>query len=264
MPTHVNSSSPASLLEARAAYFFSSQKKRRSEVLEFAMGLERLGETVAIGGFLRDLLLVGNRRFTSDVDFVVKPDSLGAFERAMSRLNASRNRFGGYSIQLSRWKVEVWPLETTWAAVENHVHVEDMQDLLKVTFFTWDSVLYSVSKRKVLASANYFEQVRCRHLDINLAPNPNPLGNAIRAVRYAHRWHANMGRPLAEHVARQIKDVGWEAMAEHERRSFGNSVMLFLDGELIEKRLRSFVHSNDLTLRLNTVPEQLTLHLDDH
>jgi len=250
-------------LEGRAAYFFSSKKKRRSEVFDFATRLESMGETVAIGGFLRDLLLDGTRRFISDVDFVIRPPSLGEFERDMKKLNASRNRFGGYSIQLSRWKVEVWPLETTWAAVENHVDVTQMQDLLKVTFFNWDSILYSVSKRKVFASTKYFDQVSARFLDINLAPNPNPLGNAVRAVRYAHRWQAWLGRSLAEHIARQVKDVSWEVMANYERRSFGNSVMRFIDGDLAEKRLRCFLSSDYPVLQLTPKPEQLRLRLDD-
>jgi len=248
-------------LQKKATYFFSSTREKRTEVAKFASELEALGETVAIGGFLRDLLLDGNRRFSSDVDFVVKPASLKEFERKMRSLNAERNRFGGYAIQLARWKVEVWPLSTTWAAVHQHVEVNAIPDLLKVTFFTWDSILYSVSKKRIIATEDYFDKVDQRVLDINLRPNPNPTGNAIRAIRYAHRWGAYVSRPLADHIACQLRDNDWSDLVRYEYRSFPNPILRFLDPEAMQSALDSFLRSSRTVHKLHAYPEQMSMEL---
>ncbi|MBD8066037.1 hypothetical protein IC608_11190 [Devosia sp. PTR5] len=249
------------LLRKRAHYFFSTARKRRSEVAAFAADLEKLGETVAIGGFLRDLHLNGNRHFSSDVDFVVNPHSLTDFERMMRSMDAVRNRFGGYAIQQSRWKVEVWPLALTWASVEKYVDVRSISDLLKVTFFTWDSVLYSVSHGRIITTEDYFDNVGKRLLDVNLRPNPNPVGNAVRAIRYAHKWRAAIGKQLAIHIAQQVKDVGWDQLAKYERQSFPQPILAFLDGESIQSAIDKFIEADEQSHQLFGDPAQLTLAL---
>lgn len=107
---------------------------------------------------------------------MVDPRSMPAFERAVERLGAKVNKFGGYGIALDRWKVDVWPLERTWAAVNGHVPVATLHDLVDVTFFDWDAVLYSVDEQRLIAKSCYFDRVRRRVIDINLEPNPNPSG----------------------------------------------------------------------------------------
>ena len=248
-------------LKGRAAYFFTTKARSRDEVAGFAETLLELGSVVAIGGFLRDLLLAGNRRFRSDVDFVVDPVSIREFERFAERLGAKANRFGGYGITLEKWKVDVWPLERTWAAVNGHVPVSVLDDLVNVTFFDWDAVLYSVAKQRLIAKPTYFERVRERILDINLEPNPNPLGNAVRALRYAYRWEAAIGTRLASHVSRQIRDHGWEKLVESERCSFGNPVLSSLDGDAIHTLLQGCVQAGSQFANLPITPLQHSLPL---
>lgn len=225
-------------LRKRLSYFFELSARARTEVHEFAEGLLELGAVVVIGGMIRDLLLEGNRTFKSDVDFVVQPDSVEQFERIMTLAGARRNRFGGYSLELSRWKVEVWPLERTWAAVNGHVSVRTLEDLTRVTFFNWDAVVYSLADRRLVTAPSYFHSLNDKHLDVNLSPNPNPLGNAVRAIRYAARWHAGFGPALAEHVERQIADCGWSTLIEAERSSFDHRYLPRIDGDQLAKELR--------------------------
>lgn len=252
-----------SSLQRKAKYFFSSTRKKRSEVARFADSLEAIGETVAIGGFLRDLMLDGNRRFSSDVDFVVDPTSMAEFETVMRSLDAHRNRFGGYAIQLSKWKVEVWPLATTWAAVHQHVEVKAIEDLLKVTFFNWDSILYSVSERRVLACDHYFENVDRGLLDVNLRPNPNPMGNAIRAIRYSHRWGALVSRPLAEHIVCQLAEHHWADFVKYEKASFSQPILGFVDGERMTSALHQFLQSDRTEHKLHPEAVQLNMPLSE-
>lgn len=222
----------------RASYFFRSGRRSRGEVASFADRLADLGSVAVIGGMLRDLSLAGNAGFRSDVDFVVDPGSIAEFERLMAALGARRNRFGGYGIALRRWRVDVWPLERTWAAVAGHVEVRRPEDLLDATFFDWDAILYICSTRSVTARPDYFERLERRVLEVNLEPNPNPVGNAVRAIRYARRWNAAFGPRLAHHILRQARDHGWDTLARAERASFGTRVLATIDLEGLGRALR--------------------------
>jgi hypothetical protein len=244
------------LLKKRADYFFASRAYSRREVANFAELLLTLGPVVVIGGFLRDLCLSGNRHFRSDIDFVVDPASIFEFEHLTNRLSARVNKFGGYGITLSRWKVDVWPLERTWAAVAGHVSLSCLDDLLDVTFFDWDAILYSVADQKLISGRWYFDRVRRRVIDINLEPNPNPLGNAIRALRYAYRWEAALGERLASHVAKQIRDYGWTTLLASEQRSFSNPVLGAFDVDGILTALRDRHRTDDGVARLPLRPLQ--------
>jgi hypothetical protein len=257
----LNSVSERQRLEKRASYFFATSARARSEVSAFAADLQNVGPIVVIGGFLRDVFLVGNREFTSDIDFVADPISIKEFDRFATRLGARLNRFGGCRIELKRWKVDVWPRERTWAAVHGHISLSCLHDLVNATFFDWDAVLYDLSTRRVITQQGYFERVCRRIIDINLEPNPNPIGNAVRAVRYAYRWDAALGNRLVEHVAKQIRDCGWHGLIATENRSFANPVLKAFDGDLVTAALQdSERHGNGpVHLPLRAVQQELPL-----
>ena len=244
---------PNARLRRRVGYFFASEAHSRREVAEFADLLLALGPTAVIGGCIRDLHLAGNRRFRSDVDFVVDPASMPAFERLVGRLGGTANRFGGWGIGLGRWKADVWALERTWAAAAGHVTVSSLDDLLGTTFFDWDAILYSLADRRLTEDGAWFDRIRRRVIDINLAPNPNPLGNAVRALRYACRWEAALGERLAAHVCGQIRDHGWDAIAARERSAFPVQFLAGVDGGAVARTLLAHGRSGG-TVRLPLKP----------
>lgn len=225
-------------LKRRACYFlFESQRRGRREVADFAKRLYGLGGVVIIGGMLRDLAVAGNAAFTSDVDFVAKPISLREFDRLMRRKGAAINRFGGCRLELNTWKVDVWPLERTWASRAGYRIVCDFPDLLGATFFDWDAVLFDYGQRKVIAASDYFDRLATRIIDVNLHPNPNPTGNAVRALRYAYINKLYFGRRLADHVLQCISNHAWTDLILREQRSFGSSLLRHIDREEVVKRL---------------------------
>ena len=244
-------------LTRRAAYFFKTSTLLRSEVACFASHLSTLGPAMIIGGFLRDLYLSGNREFRSDIDFVVNPASLPEFENFVRAQSGKPNRFGGYGIALKRWRVDVWPLEKTWAATEGHVEVSSFEDLLKATFFDWDAILWDPKGAKAIHAPSYFQRLQSRVIDINLEPNPNPLGNAVRALRYGYRWSAAFGPQLAAHVAKQIRDNHWEGLVFSEKRSFSNPILERIDGEEIFKILNKATYQDMSAVHLPFHPLQL-------
>ena len=179
-------------LKKLVRYFLSSDYRDREDVRRVLGELEGLGQLVLLGGMLRDLALFGNREFRSDIDFVIDPIDPELFEKRMASIGAKVNRFGGYALSSRKWQIDVWSLKNTWAHTEGHVQVRTFDDLLDTTFFRCDAIFYDLTKKRLRAKQGYFDDLRRRVLEINLRPNPNPKGNAVRAFRYCilkrFRW----------------------------------------------------------------------------
>lgn len=200
-----------------------------------------LGPLVLIGGMLRDLALFGNADFKSDLDFVIDPLDCDEFERRMNRIGASVNRFGGYSLPVNRWRIDIWPLQKTWAYASGHVVVKKFEDLKKITFFDCDAIIYSLEDGTLSTASGYFDQLKNRVLEINLRPNPNPEGNAVRAFRYAIKKGFVWGPELTNFVAEILENIGWDGLSDREKRSFNSSYIASLDHHEFEVELRRYL-----------------------
>lgn len=227
-------------LQRRVAYFMRTRAFDRDQVATFAAEAGKIGSVYIIGGMLRDLHLIGNKAFYSDVDFVIHGCSATELENFMSRYDSRRNRFGGYKASLPRWSVEMWRLEDTWALQAGHCQIRAIEDVRNATFFDWDSILYDVARSRLILGDDYFTKLRNKIIEVQLPHNPNPLGNAVRALRYACKWNAVLGPRLARHVLRQIVDNSWDRLRAYECSSFVSSLLHQLDGTEVERQLRKY------------------------
>ena len=226
--------------ERRLGYFFGTRRRWREEVQNTRDRLQEFGPVVVIGGMIRDLALAGNREFGSDVDFVVRPIDVSRFEAFMDQTAAKRNKFGGYNLHSSHWRIDVWPLQKTWANEAGYVKVKTFPDLLRCTFFDVDAIIYSLQSKKVTCRRNYFTQLKRRELEINLRANPNPIGNAVRALRYAATRNFGWGPRLCEFVAEQIEEAGWDELRQREMQSFRTWHIAEMDQDKVQGEL--FMH----------------------
>ena len=231
-------------LESRLAYFFRSRRRWRGEVHELVRQLQELGPVIVIGGMVRDLALRSNLEFTSDVDLVVDPGKLDRFHAFVCSKGGKRNRFGGYSWSSAHWRIDLWALEDTWAHQAGHVQVAEFRDLLKVTFFDCDAVLYDLQRRRVLSKSGFFENLHEGVLEINLHPNPYPLGNVVRALRYATINNFRWGPKLARFMAQQIGKCDWQGVLDRERKAFGTGYIEGVDRKSIGIELRTYLEED--------------------
>ena len=156
-----------------------------------------------IGGLVRDFAREGRSGFSSDLDLVIDAPQ-DSVARLAALLNASSNRFGGFGCRYGPWKIDFWALETTWA--RKHVHVESLEDIVYCTFFDWDAGAYDLKAKKLICPDDYLSRIRKKTLDINLLPNPSPLGNLLRAVRRLMTWKVQAGPLLAEFISEHLDD----------------------------------------------------------
>lgn len=181
-------------------------------------------EKVSIfGGMIRDIARGGKRGFQSDVDLVIDAPQSQVKELAES-LAAKPNVFGGFGYTSTRWEIDFWALETTWAHRHGHIKASSVDDLLEGTFFDWDAAHYDIKSRKLHAQPGYVERIRSRTLGVNLVKTPSAVGNAVRAVRRVLLWDLKASQSLLDFVDQVVSDNGLEALLHYERRKHQRSV----------------------------------------
>lgn len=156
-----------------------------------------------IGGLVRDFAYGGRRSFRSDLDLVIDAPKERIAEIASS-LRATPNRFGGFGCKQGPWKIDFWALETTWA--RKYVPLNSLEDIVFSTFFDWDAVAYDLKERKIICSEDYLFRIQSRTLNVNLLPNPSPLGNLVRAVRRIMTWQVQAGPLLTDFIEQNLDD----------------------------------------------------------
>lgn len=188
--------------------------------------LEEFGdfEKVSIfGGMIRDIARNGKRGFRSDVDLVIDAPAEKVKELA-NRLAAKPNLFGGFGYTSTRWEIDFWALETTWAHKHGHIKASSIDDLMEGTFFDWDAAHYDIKSRKLHFQSGYLERIRSRTLGVNLIKTPSAVGNAVRAVRRVLLWDLKASQDLLDFVEQVVSDEGLEALSHYENRKYQRSV----------------------------------------
>lgn len=178
-----------------------------------------------IGGLVRDFARVGRDGFDSDVDLVIDAPQ-NDVKTLAEKLSAEENVFGGFSTKIGRWKIDFWAMENTWAFRNNLIKVKSLEDVIHCTFFDWDSVAYDLKEKRVICSENYLEKIRSNILEINLLPNPSPLGNLLRAVRRLILWKARAGKVLTRFIKENLDEPALEYIKKKELELYKNPVSL--------------------------------------
>jgi predicted nucleotidyltransferase len=205
-------------LRRQAHRFLTTDLYGRREVGEFCREVSEVGKVAIFGGMLRDLLLEGTQRFRSDVDLVIDTENTSLLQEVLVPYSPQRTALGGYRVALRKWIVDLWPLKCTWAIRSGYVQGKALSDLTRTTFFNWDAVVYEVRSGVVHCSPQYIEELNSRLLAINLAPNPNPEGAAIRALRMGVAKQARLSFLLSEYVADVLEPVDIDVLLRKEQR----------------------------------------------
>jgi hypothetical protein len=180
-------------------------------------------EAAVIGGLVRDLALKGKEGFRSDIDIVIDAPSLTISQLA-ELLDATPNRFGGYCFRNSRWKIDFWALENTWASREGYVSISSFSDLLRATFFDCDAILYNLNRRSVIADRHYLERLQAKTIEINLMPTPSITGNLLRAARRILFWNLQPGPKLRSFIEESLTSERFLEISAIEKSLYASCV----------------------------------------
>lgn len=210
-------------LKRRLDRYFWANKSAEMANLQaiFAEHFQTFERVAVIGGLVRDFAREGRSEFRSDVDLVIDAPA-DEVARLATRLRANPNRFGGYRCKEGPWKIDFWALETTWA--RQHIPIQRLEDVLSCTFFDWDAVAYDLWGRKLICADDYLERIRQRTLDINLRPNPSPMGNLLRAIRRLTLWRLRPGLELQDFILEHLDESALRFIQAKEKELFSYQV----------------------------------------
>lgn len=233
-------------LRSRVDRFLLSKNYGRPDVRIFLDEVTAIGRAAIFGGMLRDISIMGNLGFDSDVDIVVEVDGTVELQKLAERYSAKRNNFGGFRIRLRKWQLDVWPVEETWARANGHIDNLSIENIYRTTFFDWDAIAFDLQNRSFFAIENYIERINSRVLDINLQPNPNQIGNAIRALRYCEKFDAALTRTMAEYVFDALQNFDAKKLVEYENSAFEKPVLTKEIAERFIHDLGKYLEQTDL------------------
>ena len=189
-----------------------------------ATRFQPLGPVAIIGGLVRDFARRGKVGFRSDVDLVIDADPAAVASLARE-LDATPNRFGGFSSTHPHWKVDFWSLPNTWAAAVGLVEVRSLADLVRTTFFDCDAMCYEIGARQLHALDGYLGRIGARSIDVNLLPNPSIDGNLLRASRRILHWGFTPGPSLRQFIVRELNDESFARIVDTEQSIYPNAVL---------------------------------------
>ena len=191
------------------------------EFLDFVCDALPFGELYLFGGILRDMAMFGRKGFASDsdIDLVVEGDwnHLTAY---LEKLGASRNRFGGFRLQVEGRPIDIWAACETWAIREGLVPYQGIESLMRTTILNWDAILLNWRTGVVICPSNYFFDIRRCLMDVVLPKNPNPLGAAVRAFRHLCSKEADVTENAARYLSDAAKRYSPEAIVGKEIASY--------------------------------------------
>jgi hypothetical protein len=193
------------------------------------------GGLYLFGGVLRDLALFGRRGFHSDIDLVVDGDWDHCM-RYLELFSPSRNRFGGYRLNVANWPIDIWNARDTWAVRVGLVEYRGIGSLTQTTVLNWDAILMNWRSGSFVCAPTYLEQIRDRVLDIVLPDNPNPLGTAVRVFRHLCMKDARkLSVAAARFLGEAAQSYSYSDIRGEELRAYGSV-------EVLEPIYRLFQH----------------------
>jgi hypothetical protein len=233
-------------LSLGASEDFGIPTKSAATFLDFLSDAVPAGDVFLFGGLLRDLALLGGRGFNSDVDVVIEGDWEFACAYIES-IGASKNKFGGYRLQIADWPIDVWNAEETWAIKNKVVEYKGISSLTKTTVLNWDAILMNWRTKAFVFPKTYFDALHLGVLDIVLEQNPNPIGMATRVFRHlCAKNAAKITVKAAVYLARAAAEYPFEVLRATEIRSYGESL---IEPNVYEFFKRLSVEDSDIEVR---------------
>ena len=223
----------------------------KQPVVDLLHGLRRQQQAaVFFGGTLRSLLISrlndqkpGRPR---DIDLVVKGCTTEQLSDSFEQIVTRETRFGGLQLQHQHWQFDVWPLEKTWAFVEDQKEAGGFDELPETTFLNLEAIAVEVwprsGKGRVVFSGDdqFFEGIANRVVELNREANPFPSLCVVRSLVLAARLNFSIGPRLANYIVKYAKQYSAMDYETVQRKHYG---CLRVRGDQIESWTRSVKES---------------------
>lgn len=214
------------ILREHVSRFMTRTSRLRAPLIT---ALNRLAErnlpAVIFGGAARDLMVHGPGTEPRDVDVVVDGSSVDELSEIFGDVVVRRTRFGGLSLNVRGWTIDVWPLMDTWGLREFHKGSADFEALTRTTFLNVEAVVVDLTplsnRARRIHAYGFFEGVQARTIDINLYENPFPDLCAIRALVTASKLKFHLTTKLANYILKRFSETPLEQFVHIQLTHYG-------------------------------------------
>lgn len=208
------------------------ERQWNSPIVETLENVRQLGSrAVFFGGTLRSLLV--SRLFDQrpgrprDVDIVIAKTTIDKLREHFRTELTRETRFGGLSLHNKLWQFDVWPLNRTWAFVQNNEINPSFDALPQTTFLNLEAIAVDVwpssnGKRKIYsADDQFFNGILTRTLELNQESNPFPGLCVLRSLTMAARLDFSIGPRLAKYIAIHGNDIADHELETVQQKHYG-------------------------------------------
>lgn len=188
-------------------------------------------EAVFFGGTLRSLLIsrvMGKRQGRPrDIDIVISGESIDCIREFIEDKIERETRFGGVHVREREWHFDFWPLERTWAFVNDAEPNPAFAELPKTTFFNMEAIAVEVwpkpgKPRQVYTGDDqFFVGLLKKLLEINREDNPYPALCVVRALVMASQLNFDIGPKLAGYIVRHGERMTCADLQDVQQAHYG-------------------------------------------
>lgn len=194
-------------------------------------------KAVFFGGTLRSLMLARlelansrcgwKRRRPRDVDIVVDGTTIDALRERFKALVSRETRFGGLQLQRMKLHFDLWPLQSTWAFVQERCPNPAFAALPRTTFFNLEAIAADVwaepGHTRMIYSGDdqFFDGLISQTLEVNREDNPFPSLCVVRALSMASSLRFAIGPLLARYLASHGPLISNKELEDVQRKHYG-------------------------------------------
>lgn len=206
----------------------------RSVIADMANDLKKEAiPAVIFGGTLRSLLLgrrSHRRRFgrPRDLDIVVAGASIDALREKLEQYVVRQTRFGGLQLQRGNWHFDVWPVDKTWAIVQDASLEANFEALPLTTFFNLEAIAVDLwaepGRKRTIYSGDdrFFDGLIEETIEINREENPFPALCVVRSLVFASNTGFWIGPQLARYLAVHRESVSDSELEDIQHQHYGS------------------------------------------
>jgi len=243
-------------LRRRFSEFVSSRGVRIDAVLHTMQTMRSRGWTVFFfGGVPRGVFDDGKNYQPRDLDLVFDDEHYSSFESAFQHHIVKRNNYGGLKLEVKGFRIDAWPLSSTWAFRNGILSAPSFEKLPLTTFLNIDAVIVEAvppkfRKRRIF-DAGFFAAWKDKILDINLRDNPYPAICVARSLHLSKYFGFQLSHSLAAYIHENLTEIPIVELLDAQVSHYGfiefDAKQLFKVYQELEQHLEN-AHSDPITL----------------
>ena len=184
--------------------YINELRRDNSQIDRLFDRLSDVGESILLGGALRDIILKND--LPRDLDFIVNTEC-NLDDLFGSEFKYIKNRFGGYKVNTESIEIDIWRMKDHWAFKENIIK-KDKRNLKHTTFLNFDAIFYTVGS-KIIDSEMFNSCIRKNCLDITLDDkfiylNPSSDINVLRMLNIIYEWELKLSDKSYKYIKNWI------------------------------------------------------------